>query len=305
MGAALALFVPALAVAQAGPARRRAYREENIRPEEGVRIAPSRPAPAPRVPGSSAPPASASRKGEAPGLSPNWLPLRTVVLDPGHGGPDAGVVGGGGMVEKAITLRVAQELASRLRRELGLRVVLTRTSDVPLTPAERASIANAEEADLFLSLHADGALSPQAQGPEVFVVEPPGGLPPVGPGQDGAPGGEVALRAILWEAAQGGALAESQRLAAALAEVLGGAVGGRTIPVWSAPLVTLEGAQMPAVYVNLGYLTNPEQEARLGREGERGGLVSAIVQGLRRYAGLAASPAPPPLAPARSPAGSP
>ncbi len=116
--------------------------------------------------GAGAPPA------EAPPLL-DLVPagtLRTVVIDPGHGGSDLGARGASGGVEKGVSLSVARRLKAALEGRLGVRVILTRDGDAGLGLDERAAVANNNKADLFISLHANASVRPGATGAQVFYL---------------------------------------------------------------------------------------------------------------------------------------
>ena len=90
--------------------------------------------------------------------------LRTLVIDPGHGGPDAGSRGASGALEKDIVLSVARRLKTTVENRLGIRVLLTRNADADVPPDERTAFANDNKADAFLSLHADASAQPTVRG---------------------------------------------------------------------------------------------------------------------------------------------
>src|SRR6202035_5398527 len=89
--------------------------------------------------------------------------IRTIVLDPGHGGDDTGVKGAAGILEKNVALAVARRAKGVIEGRLGIRVLLTRDEDTKPDADTRAAVANNNKADLFISLHANG--SPPAAGP--------------------------------------------------------------------------------------------------------------------------------------------
>lgn len=97
------------------------------------------------------------------------LGVRTIVIDPGHGGKDPGAVGRNGLLEKDVVLKVALKTRDALRKK-GYRVVLTRSTDVFLPLEERTAIANTENADLFLSIHANSAPNRKARGLETYYL---------------------------------------------------------------------------------------------------------------------------------------
>ncbi|MGB7950760.1 MAG: N-acetylmuramoyl-L-alanine amidase, partial [Candidatus Binatia bacterium] len=97
--------------------------------------------------------------------------IRKIVLDPGHGGKDPGAMSTGGIAEKDIVLAVAKKLATKLRQDMGATVVLTRTDDRFIPLEERTAIANAEGADLFISLHMNASPNPEARGLETYYLD--------------------------------------------------------------------------------------------------------------------------------------
>ena len=236
--------------------------------------------------------------------------LRTIVLDPGHGGDETGAIGPSGVAEKDLTLLLARTLRTRLRSRLPVRVVMTRNEDVDLPLASRTAIANQNKADLFLSIHLNSAAGAHARagGAETYflslqasderaaqaaaaenrVAEDDPGDPPPGtdPGGAGADGGDdllYDLQLILWDLAQSHHLSESQRLARLIQEELNSTLGLRDRGVKQAPFRVLMGAAMPAVLVELGFLSNPREERRLQDPAYRARLVDALVRAISRY----------------------
>ena len=109
------------------------------------------------------------RRGRSP--TRRQLAVRKIVLDPGHGGKDPGAIGAGGLREKDVVLRVAKKLAPMLRRRMGMDVVLTRNTDVFIPLKGRTAVANAERADLFLSIHANASHNRRAGGLETYYLD--------------------------------------------------------------------------------------------------------------------------------------
>lgn len=220
--------------------------------------------------------------------------IQTIVIDPGHGGSDTGAIGSEGMQEKELTLVLAQTLRSRLEERLPVRVVLTRTEDVALPLDTRTSIGNQQKADLFISLHLNSVQDPGAHGAETYfssLEATDAGAAraaavenlsePVLAGSDGDPLYDLQL--ILWDLAQSHHLAESQRLASMVQEELNEALQLRNRGVKQAPFRVLLGAAMPAILVECGFLSNPEEEARLLDPAYRADLVEALVRAVTRY----------------------
>lgn len=242
------------------------------------------------APPSGAPPPTAAP--EAPPLLdlPPAGSIRTIVIDPGHGGDQAGARGPGGTLEKDITLAVARRLKASLEARLGVRVVLTRDGDQTVPLDDRTSLANNNKADLFVSLHANASLRPTVSGAEVFYLS----LADYGEsaeraahaGSDALPvlgGGTRDIDVILWEMAQARYIDRS----AALARDIGAALQAKTTmnarAIEQAPFRVLVGANMPAVLIEMGFLTNPDQERQLASDAYQKTIVQALADGIVRY----------------------
>jgi N-acetylmuramoyl-L-alanine amidase len=223
---------------------------------------------------------------------------RTVVIDPGHGGPDHGARGPSGALEKELVLEIARELRTALARH-GVRAVLTREEDRFVTLVERTEIANRARADLYLSIHANSAEDGEARGSETYFLSVEAS-------------DEEALRVAMMEndvfrmaeSAQEDAdvvgtilgdlirtdhLRASSELAHAIQRELG-RVAGPSRGVKQAPFVVLMDVNMPAALIEVGFLTHPEEERRLRAAPHRRGLAEAIARGVTG-AGEAAAPA--------------
>lgn len=217
--------------------------------------------------------------------------LRTVVLDPGHGGDEHGARGPAGTLEKDVTLDVARRLKAAIEGRLGVRVLLTREEDRLVPYDERASIANNNKADLFISLHANASPRPDARGAEVFYLSLDGFSPearraaeqPQGRSLPQVGGGSRDVQLILWEMAQARHLAESAVFAGLIDAELRTRVEMSPRPVQQAPLRVLVAANMPAVLVEMGFISNPEQETLLTSEAFKTRLVQALLDAVIRY----------------------
>ncbi|MBA3271392.1 MAG: N-acetylmuramoyl-L-alanine amidase [Acidobacteria bacterium] len=243
---------------------------------------PAAPVPAPAVPAAPADPLPPSLPLPAAGV-------RTIVIDAGHGGDELGARGPGGTLEKDVTLAVARRLRTMIEVRLGLRVFLTRDDDRTISLDERSAYANSQKADVFISLHANAAIRPAMKGAEVYylsidradaearrMAESTGTvLPSLG-------GGTRSVDLILWEIAQARYLEQSSALAGMVEQSLRARVAMSPRPVQQAPFRVLVGANMPAVLVEIGYLSNAEQEQALGsgayQDQVTQGLFDALVQ---------------------------
>jgi N-acetylmuramoyl-L-alanine amidase len=254
--------------------------------------------------GTAPPPATAT---EPPPLLdlPAAAGLRTVVIDPGHGGDETGATGPRGVKEKDVTLAVARALKAALEARLGVRALLTRDSDRTMTLDERAALANNNKSDLFISLHANASMRTATSGAEVFylsldeygaeaarALHPESELLPV------FGGGNRDIQLILWEMAQARYIEQSAALARLVEAELRQRVPMSARAIQQAPFRVLVGANMPAVLVELAFITNPEQERALSSDGFQQQLVQALVNSIARYRDEVVGNAPPTPAPA-------
>ena len=273
---------------QAGVARATTTTADNTT-RVTLEIPAAAPAPEPRapVPPPTTPPSSESR---LLGLEPRQA-LRTLVLDPGHGGDEIGVRSADGLQEKELTLDVARRVRALVERGLGLRVILTRDDDRLVSIDERAAAANNGKADLLVSLHANGALSGSPAGAEVFYdkLDREGeavrraavgsvSLPVVG-------GGTRTIDVVPWDLAQ----AQHVEASAMLAQVLEGELRERVPmgqrPIQQGPMRLLSAANMPAVLVEMAYLTNREQEKAASGDEFKNAVAQAVYNAIVRFRG--------------------
>jgi len=254
-------------------------------------------APAPAAPPSPAP----IRPDAAPALPAAPLAgVRTIVIDPGHGGDEQGTRGASGVLEKDLVLDIARRLRSVLDARLGVRVLLTRDDDRIVPHDERASIANNNKADLFISLHANSSPSRSAKGAEVFYLSLDGlgsEARRMAESSDARPvpvlgGGSRDIDLILWDMAQARHLTESAAFAALVEEELRRRVDMSPNPVQQAPFRVLVAANMPAVLVEMGFLSHPEQESEMTSDDFKNRVVQALVDAIVRYRARVEAQAP-------------
>lgn len=217
--------------------------------------------------------------------------VRTVVLDPGHGGDELGVQGGGGTVEKNVTLSIARRVKTLIETRLGLRVFLTRDDDRPMSLDERTAFANNQQADAFISIHANASIRPTMKGAEVYFLSLSRSsltaspqVPDVGPTVlPTLSGGMRPIDLVLWENAQERHLARSSALATLVEQALGTRVEISPRGVQQAPLRVLVGANMPAVLVETGYLSHPQQASTLASNDGQSQVAEALFEALVRF----------------------
>lgn len=249
---------------------------------------PAPPVPAPSVPALKGKAASATQPSMA-----ILSPIRTIVIDAGHGGKDTGALGAKGTQEKDVNLRVARALAQALRREGRFNVILTRNSDEFLELQERAEIANRSKADLFVSIHCNAALSSKSNGFEIYflsenasddiaaatarrenaVVE-----------LEGITGkAKEKIQQLLWSMARTETMNESSEVAALIAQQVKQGVPIPTRGVRQANFYVLRGASMPAVLVECGFITHPQEESYLKSDRFQNKMVQAVYAGILDY----------------------
>ncbi|MDA0999836.1 MAG: N-acetylmuramoyl-L-alanine amidase [bacterium] len=241
--------------------------------------------------GAAAPSHAQPRTAPAASGGPTEVAPFVLVLDPGHGGREAGSQGVGSVLEKNITFQTVKLLAGRLSKWPQIRVVLTREGDTEVTPVQRTAVANYNGAALFLSIHVDASWTPGLRGASILIA-----APQRPPRMAGEPADAVALR---WQRGQNVHLSDSLRFATGLRDSLQAIEGAGKVPIRVLTLRTLESAKMPAAYFSLGVLSTPEEVARLRELKADSPLISALVRTIVRFAGL---PEEPPAVPEKAPA---
>jgi N-acetylmuramoyl-L-alanine amidase len=221
--------------------------------------------------------------------------LIVVALDPGHGGEDPGAIGPSGLREKDVVLAIALQLRDRLNARPGMRVMLTREADFFVPLQERVRKARRVQADLFVSLHADAFLTPQARGASVFALSQSGASSSTARwmadkenAADVVGGINVKNRhadvmRTLLDMSTTAQIKDSLKLGG---EVLGqiGKVGKlHKARVEQAGFAVLKAPDIPSILVETAFISNPEEEAKLRDPRYQGQLVDALVSGIARY----------------------
>jgi len=218
----------------------------------------------------------------------------TVVIDAGHGGSDTGAQGPRGTLEKDVVLYVARTLAGRLRAR-GLQVVMTRQSDVYVSLERRNAMANDARADLFLSIHANAADDRDVRGTETYFLALDAsdeGAAQVASRENRAFGGDAgtgieAVRdpfiALVGDLITTEYLEDSSAFARKVQTELAEVEPLRSRGVKQAMFVVLRGVQMPAALVEIGFVTNAQDERTLAAKDGRGLVVEALERAVRAY----------------------
>lgn len=222
----------------------------------------------------------------AVGAGPGLAPLRTVVVDAGHGGRDPGT-SHFGLREKDLALDIARRLSTELNAR-GLSVVMTRDHDEFIALNRRPAVANRLPADLFVSVHLNANRSRRVSGAEVYypresVVGESVEFPPnIQPQEVSWP--TTTIRQILWDLVLSRSRRQSVRVASHICRALRTELGVRCHGVKGARFVVLRESRIPAVLVEVGYVTNPSEASRLADPSYRQAAAQAIADGVAAYA---------------------
>lgn len=219
------------------------------------------------------------------------LSVRKIVIDPGHGGKDPGCYISGGIKEKRVVLSLAEVVAEKIRQKVGCEVYLTRAEDVFLPLERRTAIANMKKADLFISLHINAHRDPAIHGLETYFlnVTTDESAVTVAARENATSERNISdLQKILNDLMLNTKIHESSRLAHRVQNGMLRQVGSRfkqvrDLGVKQAPFYVLIGAEMPAILVETGFITNPAERKRLLTRSYQETLAEGIADGIRRY----------------------
>jgi len=217
--------------------------------------------------------------------------IHLIVVDAGHGGKDPGAIGPHNVYEKNVVLKMAKELAKALRKQLGVKVLLTRSDDHYLKLQERTEYANQVGADLFISLHANATANGKAYGVETYFLNlsKNNQAAEVAARENGTSLQEVGnLEAILFDLMANAKINESSRLAAEVQQSLVAGLSShysriKDLGVKQGPFHVLLGATMPSVLIESGFISNPREEKRLTSAAYQKNVAAAIVKGVKSY----------------------
>lgn len=219
--------------------------------------------------------------------------IKTIVIDAGHGGHDPGAIGRHGLKEKYVNLDIASRLA-RLLKDDGINVLMTRSSDKFISLQKRAEIANEAKADFFVSIHANANRTRGMNGFEVYYIssdidDSARALASAKQASLDLDKGSFSnpsldLKATLWDMIYTENRAESVELAQAICRAIRQDLNTRVRGVKAARFYVLKGTHMPAVLIEVGYLSNGSEEHLLSKASYRQGIAETISQGIRNYA---------------------
>jgi N-acetylmuramoyl-L-alanine amidase len=226
---------------------------------------------------------------------PQYARLITVAIDAGHGGEDPGAIGASGTYEKNITLAISRKLKQKLDAVENMRGVLIRDGDYFIPLAKRVNKARAVKADLFVSIHADAFIRPQARGSSVFALSENGASSVAArwlatkENEADLVGGvnidvkDPFLKRTLLDLSQTATINDSLKLGRSVLKEIGGVNTLHKPHVEQAGFAVLKSPDIPSILIETAFISNPEEEKRLKDEAYQNKLVDAIVAGIRDY----------------------
>jgi N-acetylmuramoyl-L-alanine amidase len=219
------------------------------------------------------------------------LGVRTIVIDPGHGGPRPGTISKSGLQEKTVNLDVALALQKLLKEKAGLDAILTRESDVDAPLENRTVIANQKRADLFVSIHSNAHRDRKRGGVETFFlnISPDPSVIELAAAENATSTKNIGeMKTVLQKIVRNAKIQESRDLAEFIQQSLVRALS-RDLPsiknlgVKGGPFWVLIGGEMPSVLVEISHLSNAKEEAKLKTEKYRALAAQGIYDGIMEY----------------------
>jgi N-acetylmuramoyl-L-alanine amidase len=217
--------------------------------------------------------------------------IRRIVVDPGHGGKDPGAVGLSGLQEKDVVLSIGHRVAKKLKDDLGIDAVMTRSTDVFIELQERTAIANQVGADLFISIHANAALNRKANGIETYYLNlaKTEKAAQLAARENGTSLEKVSLlQAVLFDLMANYKLNDSAHLAEEVQKALYKRISGqdpstKNLGVKQGPFYVLVGATMPSILVESAFISNPQEEMKLADPKYLEETAEGIIDGVVAY----------------------
>ncbi len=256
----------------------------------------------------AAPPArpqtsASKRPARAPRTPSAMTRLVTIAIDAGHGGEDPGAIGRRGTKEKDVVLRIAQLLRERIARDPSMRAYMIRDGDYFVPLATRVAKAQRVQADLFVSIHADAFVRPEARGASVYVLSERGATSAAARwlarrenDSDRIGGarfatGSIEARRILLDLSTKAQIQDSSRLGRMVLTELGGVGSLHKPAIEQAGFAVLKAPDIPSILVETAFISNPLEERRLASAQYQARIADAIYRGLTAY--LRKHPPPP------------
>tara|TARA_B100000470_G_scaffold141846_1_gene109984 strand:+ start:404 stop:1573 length:1170 start_codon:yes stop_codon:yes gene_type:complete len=222
----------------------------------------------------------------------NKWEFNTIIIDPGHGGKDPGSIGYKGTKEKDITLDVAKRLAKKIQKNLKVKTILTRDEDVWMRLQDRTRLANDKNGRLFISIHANSVEDRRASGFETYMIGTNKNAAAVRTAArenaaldlEGTNSAKLTDEDLITATmAQSGFAKQSEQFAALVQEEMNKRVQSKNRGVKQAGFYVLMGASMPNVLIELGFLSNPNEEKKLNSSSYRDMLATSIYYAILKY----------------------
>jgi len=219
------------------------------------------------------------------------LKIGRIVIDPGHGGHDSGTIGPNGLEEKDLVLEVGRRLGKLLESRLGAEVVYTRSDDTFIPLETRTAVANQEQADLFVSIHANSSNDPDARGVETYYLNftsSPEALD-VAARENAVSSKSIhELQDLVKKIALKEKIEESKEFASDVQTALHSGLSAkgsniRNRGVKKAPFIVLIGANMPSILAEISFVSNPTDERRLRTPDYRQKIAESLYRGISKY----------------------
>jgi N-acetylmuramoyl-L-alanine amidase len=226
---------------------------------------------------------------------PQVTRMVTITLDPGHGGEDPGAIGRGGSREKDVVLAIAKRIKAKIEEQPNMRVMLTRDADFFVPLPVRVQKARKVQADLFVSIHADGFIEPTARGSSVFALSEKGASSSAArwlANKENAAdliGGvnikshDMQLAGVLLDLSTTAQINDSMKLANAVLGEIGGINRLHKGSVEQAGFAVLKAPDIPSILIETAFISNPEEEAKLTDDAYQDQMAEAVLNGIKKY----------------------
>lgn len=220
--------------------------------------------------------------------------LLTVAIDPGHGGEDPGATGASGSREKDVVLQIAHRLRAKIDAQPNMRAMMTRDADFFVPLNVRVQKARRVQADLFVSIHADAFLSPEAKGASVFALSERGASSTAArwlankENSSDLIGGanlnkDAQVARVLLDLSTTAQINDSLQVGKAVLQEIGGINRLHKGSVEQAGFAVLKAPDIPSILVETAFISNPEEERKLNDDSHQEQLANAILRGIRSY----------------------
>jgi len=239
--------------------------------------------------------AKSDSKPDSKAIKPSHRRLLTIAIDPGHGGEDPGAIGKRGSREKDIVLAISRRLKQKIEAEPDMRSYLTRDGDYFVPLHVRVNKARRVQADLFVSIHADAFIKPNARGASVFALSQHGATSTaarwLANKENGADliGGlniktqDKQVAQLLLDMSTTAQIKDSLKLGDAVLKQIGGFARLHKRQVEQASFAVLKAPDVPSILIETAFISNPEEEARLNDHVYQEQIAQAILRGIRNY----------------------